>query len=598
MTDPLRPNRRAFLKISVITVAAGSLGLGCGDDDAAEPGAAPWVESAADEISAVFPQAFASGDPSPSSVLLWTRVEPEADEVVDVEYQVSADATFVELIAEGAVSVDGSTDHTLRLRLTELSAGATLYYRFRARGVTTDAGRTKTAPAADADAPARFAFASCQDFNGRYYHAWRATSAQAESLDFVVFLGDYIYETASDARFQEAGGRRTTVPDGLDLDATGDAKAALTLADYRSLYRQYRSDPELQAVHKVLPFVIIWDDHEFADDCWQDHATHFNEAQGDEQDPARRTAANQAWHEYQLADVSYEAGASYPDDLRIYRTLRWGAHFELVLTDQRAYRDDHRIPEGPENAAVGKFFPNSSLGARQFVFKAAYDQLESEGPGSMLGATQKQWFIDTMRASNATWKFWGSEVMAAQYTVDLGPYETVPEQYRDLFYWSVDQWDGFRSERREILEALTEVSNVVVITGDLHSFHAAHLRPDFDVEGPTAAVEFVTAGISSRSFQEITGAVVAADPLLGSLGLEPLVEAMDELVGEVNPHFAYTQTKGYGVATALVTAEQVEVDFWQVSSEQVLDPDFAGQPELTHRLRVAAGSDTITPVEV
>ncbi|MCA9561396.1 MAG: alkaline phosphatase D family protein [Myxococcales bacterium] len=595
-------DRRTFLKLTMTTVAAGSLAslTACddgGDDDTpmgdagVEPGFG--MQGAPEDIARVFPQAFASGDPSPSSVILWTRVAAESATMV--AWQVARDAAFTDLVTQGEVEATADSDHTVRLKVTDLEPGTTYHYRFRAEGVVSDAGRTRTAPAADAEAAPRFAFASCQDYNGRYYHAWRVLADQADDLDFVLFLGDYIYETADDPRFQEADGRRVTLPDGLDLDDEGMAKAALTLADYRALYKQYRGDPQLQRAHKRLPFVAIWDDHEFADDSWQDHSTHFNGAQGDEQDTARRTAASRAWFEFQPVDLDRMAGAQFPDDLQIYRTMRWGKHLEVFLTDQRSYRDDHLIPEGPTNDAVGKTSMNSALGSRQFLFKNGFDPLEAAAMPTMLGAEQKAWLLGAIQGSDATWKVWGNEVMQAQFAVDLSGYETVPESFRDLFYFTVDQWDGYRSERAEILEALRDVDDLVVLTGDLHAWQAAHLRPDFDTEGDPTAVEFVCAGISSRSFQEITKSVVDADPLLSALGLSELVDMMDALVLETNPHFAYTQNTGYGFATVAVSADAMDVTFHDIASDAIRDPDYTGGAS-TIAFRVAKGSRAIERV--
>ena len=601
--------RRTFLELMMTTVAAGTLGTltsacddgggdggdggggGGGQPGGGDAGVDPGFGSpgAPEDIARLFPQAFASGDPTASSVILWTRVEAGAASAM-VAYQVARDAEFADLVAQGEVAAIAETDHTVRLKVTGLDADTRYYYRFRVEGVVTDAGRTRTAPTADADVSPRFAFASCQDYNGRYYHAWRVLADQADDLAFVLFLGDYIYETAGDPRFQDEGGRQVELPDGLDL---GGPRAALTLADYRSLYKQYRSDAQLQRAHKLLPFVTIWDDHEFADDCWQDHSTHFNEAMGDEKDTDRRTAASRAWFEYQPVDLERVADALFPDDLRIYRVLRWGQHLEVFLTDQRSYRADHLIPEGPTNDAVAKTGENTALGSRQFVFKPGFDPLEAAAKPAMLGDTQKAWFVDAVRASNATWRLWGNQVMVAQLAIDLTPFETVPETFRGLFYLSVDQWDGYRSERAEILDALKDEADFVVLTGDIHSFHACHLRPDFDAPGEATCVEFVTAGISSRSYEEIIRSVVQSDALLSALGLEAVVDQMGQIILDTNPHFAFTDNRTYGFATAALSPEAMEVRFHVFTSEAVRDPDYTGGADHTVDLRVARGTNTI-----
>ncbi|HMJ14904.1 MAG TPA: alkaline phosphatase D family protein, partial [Polyangiaceae bacterium] len=330
--------RRDFLRITVVSaLSVAAPNLGCGSDDDSEPRSRPLPPLPDDpDTLRVFPQGVASGDPNPSSVLFWTRVEPATAGDVSVKYEVATDLGFQSIVAQGNVSALADSDNTVRLKVENLHSSTTYYFRFSAEGAESPIGRTRTAPAPDRDTPVKFAFASCQDFVGRYYHAWRALLEQGPDVDFVLYLGDYIYETDGDPSFQTPTDQRKIVlPDGLELGP--DSRAALTLADYRSLYKQFRSDRNLQRAHQLFPFIAIWDDHEFGNDCWQDHTTHFSDRQGDEKNPEQRDAASRAWFEYQPADVTYNPEASYPDRIRIYRKLRYGKHVELFMTDQRYY---------------------------------------------------------------------------------------------------------------------------------------------------------------------------------------------------------------------------------------------------------------------
>ncbi len=594
---PFDLSRRSFLKIVVASaIGAGATGLiGCGDDgeDGQDPNQEPQPDAPATE--AVFPQSVASGDPTDQSVILWTRAvpDPEGDDPsgdVEILYEVAKDEAFAEIIASGELTAESGADHTVRLKITDLDPHTIYFYRFSARGAVSNTGRTRTAPSADQDVPVRLAFASCQDFNGRYYHAWEVLAEQ-EEVDFVLFLGDYVYETTNDPRFQISDPeRQINIPEGLQIGEDNDFKAALTLDDYRGLYKQHRSDRSLQKAHERFAFVTIWDDHEFADDSWQDHATHFNDLQGDEKDTARRTVANQAWFEYQPADVTRDAAADYPNDLQIFRSLRFGQHVELVVTDQRSYRDEHVIPEGPADLTVGKFGENSAVGARNFVLKAGFDPREAEGNPSMLGQEQRQWLIDTLSASNATWKLWGSETQLSQMLVDLSSFPDLPEDFQDVFYFSVDQWDGYRTERAALLQELSSINNLVVLTGDIHAFYASELHTDFDNPTDPVAVEYVCAGISSGSVQSITQQTVDANPLLATLGLGDLVPRFDELLQAASPHYKLARSNANGIAIMEVTQDAVEVTFLQVSD--VLKPDFDGQVTRT-TLRTASGTKTI-----
>jgi hypothetical protein len=148
------------------------------------------------------------------------------------------------------------------------------------------------------------------------------------------------------------------------------------------------------------------------------------------------------------ADVPFDPDRSFPGDIQIYRRLRFGRHVEIFLTDERSYRDDHVIPEGPVDLSVAKFTPNSSLGSRNFVLKSGFDPKESAAMPTMLGTAQRDWLIDGLRSSQATWKIWANEVQLWQMAIDLSQFTTIPEQFRGLFYFGCDQWDGYRRGRR------------------------------------------------------------------------------------------------------------------------------------------------------
>ena len=556
-----KPTRRDFLGFITVVVAAASVAPVIGCDDGDDPGTTPDMGPMGPGVNDVYPQGLASGDPRPDSVMLWTRVEPEAAADERVRYEVATDEAFANVVAGGDLTAAAANDHSVRLKVTGLSPFTQYYYRFEARGVVSVVGQTKTAPAPDADQPVRFAFASCQDYNGRYYHAWAALAAEP-AVDFVVFLGDYIYETANDPRFQDGDGDRVIeIPDGLVIDADSNAKAALTLADYRAIYKQYKTDADLREAHRLFPFITIWDDHEFADDCWGDHATHFNGAEGEEQNTDRRMAANQAWFEFTAADVTL-TDQPFPNDLRIYRNLRFGRHMELVLTDLRSYRDDHVIPEGPTDAEVGKITENSAVGSRNFLLKAGFDPKEAVANPTLLGDAQKTWLLETITASDATWKVWGSEVQLSQMTVDLSSFETLPDAYRSAFYFSVDQWDGFRTERGQVLTALQNVEGLVSICGDIHAGFVAGLHVDFDNPGATPiAMEFTVPGITSEPVQAITQRTIDGNAVLASLGLGDIVPRFDELLKSASPHYEYLNSLQNGIAVVNLTADAFNIEF-------------------------------------
>ncbi len=563
--------RRRFLILLAAGMVAGLPGAG-----GCAGGPSGPSEDEEDRLR-VFPQGIASADPAPDAVTLWVRAVPQGvDGPVPVRVEVAEDEAFEQLVARTQVEALADDDHTVRVRVTGLASYRTYYYRFEAEGVRSWTGRTRTAPGPDDDVPARFAVASCQEYVGRWYHAWRLLAEDPAEPDFVLFLGDYIYETIADPRFQPLDSPRSlSIPDGLSLDGSATNLAARTLADYRALYRQYRSDPDLRKMHQRFPFVAIWDDHEFTNDCWQDVANEFDGERGIERDTERRMAASRAWAEYVPSSLAYDPTRTFPDDLRTYRSFRWGRHLELFLTDSRSYRDDHVVDEGPPNPDVGKYTMNTAIGARILAIKEGFDPLEAQVRPSMLGAEQKQWLVGAIQGSTATWKGLVSALMMAQMALDLRPYDSLPGILRQDFYFKLDQWDGFRSERAEILEAVGDVPGLFVIAGDLHGNYVSRLHIDFDdPQSPAVAVEVTVTGISSISLQEQLDKFATEDPGLAATSLSEITPMFDPQLPVRNPHFRYANSSAYGYARFEVTADRVSWTFVEI--EDVTAPTYDG----------------------
>ncbi len=353
--------RRDFLK--AVAVSVGALVVGCGSDDDTSNNVNPTCYTGLEDGSMFFPQSVASGDPSPSTVILWTRVE-DGDGDISLQLQLALDEEFTQIFDLGdecgrVVTALAAFDNCVKIRLEDLDPGTTYYYRFvyekDGTRYASRVGRTATAPAADADTAVKFAFASCQDINGKYYNPYKHMVTQ-DDIDFVVHLGDYVYETTGDPQFQETTPGRGLIfrnPEEAIVFNEGEDNqyyAAKSLGNYRDMYRTYRADPWLQRAHELFPFIAIWDDHEYSDDCYGATAT-YTDGREDETDVDRRKAANQAWYEYMpvdyldAPDFEYDASANYPDDLRIYRDIRYGKNLHVVMTDLRTYRADHVIAE-------------------------------------------------------------------------------------------------------------------------------------------------------------------------------------------------------------------------------------------------------------
>lgn len=519
-------NRRQFLKwTGFVTVSAigPTLLAGCNSSDD------PVV--AAPLFPCKFPQSVASGDPTASSIMLWARVVPaDADDVIsakaaDIGVRLVISSTDQSallgsnkalagaLVHDVSLSAQATWDHTLRHKVTGLNPATTYFYQFIAGDSRSRVGRFKTAPDVDADiSKLRFAYLSCQDWTINHWAGFSAMAA--EELDFIVHLGDYIYETVGED-FQkgavEALHTPIKLPDGPFKNGKDGARFANTTADYRTLYKQYRSDARLQAVHERFAMIAIWDDHEFSDDCWGDATTYtdgsFDAATGkadNKHETERRRSANQAWFEFMPADVKFDITDKGFQNIRLYRDFRFGKLLHLVMTDQRLYRADHIIPEAAVGSSIGSRYmvPAAVLaGAEAKKMAAAKPAGDELALVSVLGKTQREWWQSTMKASPAIWKLWGNEVSLLKMCVNGKALAAAPASFQTEIILNADQWDGFNAERKALMQFLSsnQIKNVVAITGDIHAFYAGQVYDDY-ATGKPVMIDLVTAGVSSDSF--------------------------------------------------------------------------------------------------
>ncbi|WP_106087961.1 alkaline phosphatase D family protein [Enhygromyxa salina] len=711
--------RRGFLRATLVSAAGVLLGAckpGEGEDTGSggtdtETGTETGGESrvVVDGFE-YFPQSVASGDPRPGSVILWTRVEdpdaPDAD--LELELELATDPEFSDVIGQLAtVTATAAHDHCVKVRLTDLGAGQQFYYRFvYAKDDTwlaSRVGQARTAPAPEDDVPARFAVVSCQDFS-RWYNVYLAIAEQ--EFDFVVHLGDYIYETTGDPDFQAAIPGRTIEFDdkagaiGFNVGESGEYFAAASLDNYRQLYRAYRGDRALQSVHERGPMIVTWDDHEFSNDCHGSTGTYFG-GTVDESDVARRKAANQAWFEYMPIDVQddpefdYDPSAAFPGDLVIYRDFVWGQHLHLAMTDERTWRSDHPIredafpatvvvdeatvlaelgelpayarpyfdvdtwdggslrdalvaaagdigydpawitgdldaefvnglieiidpggatltaisdaeiqmmPRGVSYVSMGKTSFYGSFGSRALVVKPAYDlwtrqQFQASGGASeqVLGEVQEAWLIDTLSGSDRTWKVWGNEFSVSQIAIDVR--DLAPAPFNQLYYLSLDLWDGHRNRRDTVLGQLAGIENMVAVTGDIHAFFAT--TPFVEGDPEQRIIELTTSSVTTQSFKEILAGIVATNPALaGFAEAALLVEALDSLLTsaslKTNPHFGYANSDLYGFVMIELDGAKLDATYHQIGRDYLFT-DYSDNLNAllgafaTERFRVNAG---------
>jgi alkaline phosphatase D len=513
---------------------------------------------------AQFAHGVASGDPRPSSVVVWTRVTPTstskpgsgAGPDVTVRWQMSTSSSFTHVVRSGDVRTGPARDHTIKVDVTGLEADTTYYYRFVYGSFRSATGRTRTAPATTASpANMRFGVVSCANYQAGWFSAYRHLGNRND-LSAILHLGDYIYEYGPG----EYGYGQSDV----DIRKHSPAHEVLTLTDYRQRHAQYKLDPDLQRLHAKYPFITTWDDHEVADDSWKGGAV--NENTGEPAWAPRRAAAYKAYDEWQPVRLS--GTAALGDGTQIYRRLQFGNLVELSLLDLRTYRD------------------------KQLAVQV--DPATADPDRTITGRPQLDWLKDSLTRQATQWKLVGNPVMIAPVTfagvprdlikpindtAGLLPPEGVP--------YNVDQWDGYTDDRREVFEHLRDngVTDALFVTGDIHSGWACDLPADKATYAGTrnsVGVEFVGTSVTSNNLKDITG----TPPRTTSIAVEETLKAN-------NPHIKYLDFDDHGFSILDITAKRAQMD-WFVIGDRA--DKFTGITWTTS-WATTAGSQTIHSVD-
>ena len=468
----------------------------------------------APQASAAFQHGVASGDPLVDRVLLWTRVTPKNAADLTVRWTVSTDSGFKQVVARGEGRTGAWRDFTVKVDVTGLAPATTYYYRFETGAERSPVGRTRTLPTGSVQG-LRLGVVSCSNYAFGYFNAYAALAARAD-LDAVVHLGDYLYEHAN--RGYGDGTKYGRIPS-PDLEI-------VSLAHYRQRHAQYKSDPDSQEVHRQHPFIVIWDDHEFANNTWWNGAQNHNPDTGEGDWITRRNAAVRAFFEWM--PIREDLQALSP---RIYRTLRFGNLADLVLLDtrlvgrdQQAGRDDVKAMESAER--------------------------------SLLGRAQEGWLHGELAESKrdgTRWQILGQQIMFAPST---------PPGQRVT---NTDVWEGYRASRSRVFDMIESLGleSVAVLTGDVHSSWAWDLpRRPFDRYDPATGrdslgVEFAGTSITSPS----------------SLGSGDNGEKQLADLRAARPHLHYVDGRYRGYYILDVNHERLQADYYAVRTIEARSRD-------------------------
>jgi alkaline phosphatase D len=537
--------RRGVLRGSMVLAGAGIAAAAAGRASAATP--APG-----------FVHGVASGDPLPDRVIIWTRFTPTADALpgsaagpaVPVTWQVATDAGFATLVRSGTVTAGPETDHTVKVDVTGLRPGTGYFYRFTGLGIVSPVGRTRTAPAADADiARLRFGVVSCSNWEAGYFASYRHL-AERDDLDAILHLGDYIYEYGRGEYGARGGSVRLHDP----------AHEIVSLTDYRIRHAQYKTDPDLLALHAKLPFIATWDDHESADNSYDGGAENHDPAtEGDW--GARKAASTRAYFEWMPVRV-HGTGS----DAALYRRFRFGTLAELSMLDLRTYRDE------PASAGAG------------------WRKVDSPDR-TITGRAQMDWLTSGVVTASTRWKIVGNPVMITPCVFPpldnrtMGAITQMTGVPDAGIPYNTDQWDGYTADRRRLFDAITAngVRNTVFLTGDIHTSWACDLPVDaanYPAAG-TVGTEFVVPSVTSPNIDDM----LKVPPRTATVAAEEAFKAF-------NRHVRYVELDSHGYGVFEVNEAAAQMDWFYVS-----DPtDPRGIVRHAMSYRVADGTQQAHPV--
>lgn len=449
-----------------------------------------------DSANEIFPQSVASGDPTDSGVILWTRVNPvKYSEYEPLIFQVCLDNRCESLYLQGEVhpeQLSSLLDYTVKIDLDgQLEPNRTYYYRFIYKNTSSKIGRCRTTPSNHSTLKSlKIAVLTCQDFTNGYYGVYDFI-AKDSSIDFVVHLGDFVYESTGDKSFQ------ANKYDDRKIKLPSESGYASNLDDYRHIYRRYRQDEYLTTCLESHTWIMTTDDHETANDCYwdyvrdtlgaPDHPYTKDSEFGNNEDLLRslKLSAQQAWFEYTPTRAALTYDKTHPHQfLRIYRHFTFGDLVTINMLDTRTYRT---APPCGDRRVFERYFP---IGCT--------DQYDAEN--SMLGYQQKEWLFNNLSSSKTVWNVLGNQTYMGRLAATL--------LGQELALLTVDSWDGFQYERRQLAEFIRNynVDNFVVLTGDLHCNISSYLKVDYEkslntgLDNNLVGVEFMTPSVTSTTF--------------------------------------------------------------------------------------------------
>jgi phosphodiesterase/alkaline phosphatase D-like protein len=574
------------------TVLKGAIAAGLGVVGATTLRGFDEAAAAAPASNGVFGYGVASGDPTGDAVVIWTRATPrprhDGDPVatpgsglggpVLVLWEVAEDEDFRHVARRGLLLTSAKSDHTVKVDVTGLLPYTRYFYRFRAEGETSPVGRTQTAP----DNPhrvhaLRFGLVSCSNYTGGYFGAYRALAAR-DDLDFVLHVGDYVYEYGNGAdRYGPAAlaGIRDGVPETETIDLRG----------YRLRHALHKADPDLQQAHIRHPWITIFDDHEVANNAWDTGAENHTPAT-EGSFTTRRHEAYQAYLEWMPFRLPEQHVVPH-QGTRFFKLFSFGPLGDLSILETRQNRSQ-QIDVPPFTTTGGGFIPTGT---------PAVDAALADPNRNLPEPEQLDWLKHTTARPGRRWHLIGNQVVMTPVRFP-GAALGLPA---NLTLLNSDQWDGYQADQAELLTHLgsqpAEHGDAVVLTGDIHSSWANDLPVDRTVTPyQSAGVEFVCPSVTSDGFYEaVRAALPAGTP---TAVVTATTQGVTAAVAATNPWIRYLDGVGHGYTLIDVTPSRVQADYYLTPTPTDAQPDPridpAVQPVYAKSFQSVAGSRRVT----
>lgn len=395
----------------------------------------------------MFKHSVASGDPTTSSVILWTKLSPiNNPNSLPVQWEIATDTLFSQNKQVGIDSSFKTDNYTFKVDVKSLKPDTWYYFKFTCNGKLSPIGRTKTSRTNNIN-QTRLAIVSCSNYEQGYFNVYDAIT-KANDVEAFVHLGDYIYE-------YETGRKGIDVP-GRTVEPKGEV---ITLDDYRKRYETYRNDIDLQRIHQNFPCIAIWDDHEIANNSYKDGAQNHSDDEG--KYTTRLEVAKKAYYEWMPIRKGYK--------YKLYRKFSIGSNTNLLFLDTRIDGRDKQL----EKVKLNKIDTTMTL----------------------LGKEQYNWLTTNLLSNKDEWNIIAQQVLVAPLRAGRKVVTS-------------DKWDGYIYEREKLYNFIlnNNIKNIVFLTGDIHSSwcndlplkkYKAHSGKN------SLGVEFVTPGITSKNPKKI-----------------------------------------------------------------------------------------------